>query len=185
MNLIDFKSSCMIYKQIFISFCLFLLVLSSCSSKPKENVISSVDSTLRKTNIKEERRECGCMRGNFNFNKDSLFTQVEINPEPPGGMKVFREWIQQNYIMPQKAFDNKVKGNVMISFIVQKNGELTDFKIEIDKGYGTGGVGVEMLKKSKKWKPGIHFGAPVKTRYVLPIRLDLEKMQVENNDKVR
>jgi len=109
-----------------------------------------VKSSLKKDSVEKFKLNCGCMRGSgIEFKRDSLFTQVEINPEPPGGMKVFREWIIQNYNLPQKAYDNRVKGNVMISFVVEKNGTLTDFVVEFDKGFGTGKAGIEMLKKAR------------------------------------
>lgn len=178
MDLFDFKSFCVNYKQIFIFYWVFISVLSGCTSGSKGVVKSPVDSISNKNNGKKIMLSCGCIVGNTKFDKDSLFTKVEINPEPPGGMKIFREWILKNYIIPKNAFENKVKGIVMISFIVQKSGDLTDFVIEFDKGYDTETASIEMLQKSHKWKPGISFGIPVRTKYALPIRLDLEKMQI-------
>lgn len=135
---------------IYFTFFAAILCFTSCTSKPKQILTSAVESTLKKDSVEKFKLNCGCMRGcGIEFNRDSLFTQVEINPEPPGGMKVFREWIIQNYNLPQKAYDNKVKGNVMISFVVKKNGTLTDFVVEFDKGFGTGEAGIEMLKKAR------------------------------------
>src|SRR5690606_9710870 len=90
-----------------------ILCFTTCTSKPKQVLTSAEESTLKKDSVEKFKLNCGCMRGSgIEFNRDSLFTQVEINPEPPGGMKVFREWIIQNYNLPQKAYDNRVKGNV-------------------------------------------------------------------------
>lgn len=173
---------CAIYFTVFAA----ILCFTSCTSKPKEVLTSTVESTLKKDSVEKFKLNCGCMGGSgIKFNRDSLFTQVEINPEPPGGMKVFREWIIQNYNLPQKAYDNKVKGNVMISFVVEKSGTLTDFEVQFDKGFGTGEAGIKMLKKSKKWTPGIFDGIPVRAKYALLIRLDVEKMKIDTNNKVR
>jgi|SRR5690606_9354916 hypothetical protein len=169
---------CAIYFTVFVA----ILCFTSCTSKPKQVLTSTVKSSLKKDSVEKFKLNCGCMRGSgIEFKRDSLFTQVEINPEPPGGMKVFREWIIQNYNLPQKAYDYRVKGNVMISFVVEKNGTLTDFVVEFDKGFGTGEAGIELLKKGEKWKPGIFSGIPVRTKYALPIRLDIERMKVDTN----
>ena len=169
---------CAIYFTVFAA----ILFFNSCTSKPKQVLTSAVESTLKKDSVEKFKLNCGCMRGSgIEFNRDSLFSKVEINPEPPGGMKVFQEWIMQNYILPQKAYDNIVKGNIMISFVVEKNGTLNDLVVEYDKGFGTGEAAIEMLKKCEKWKPGIFGGIPVRTKYALPIRLDLERMKVDTN----
>lgn len=169
---------CAIYFTVFVG----ILCFTTCNSKPKQVLTLAEESTLKKDSVEKFKLNCGCMRGSgIEFNRDSLFSKVDINPEPPGGMKVFREWIIQNYILPQKAYDNKVKGNVMISFVVEKSGTLNDLVVESDKGFGTGEAAIEMLKKGEKWKPGIFNGIPVRTKYALPIRLDIERMKVDTN----
>ena len=113
---------------------------------------------------------------------DELFTQAEINPEPPGGMREFRIWIGDNYRYPQKAIDAGLKGTLKISFIVEKDGSLSDFIIEKNLGYGTGEAAIEMLKKSPKWSPAIQRGKPVRVQYILPIRLDLTSEELQEKE---
>ena len=107
---------------------------------------------------------------------EEIFQSVEIQPEPPGGMAAFRKWIETNYVYPQGAIDAGVKGTVNVSFVVEKDGSLTDVKIVRDLQYGTGQAALNMLKKAKKWSPGIQNGRPVRVAYTLPIRLDLSQM---------
>lgn len=104
---------------------------------------------------------------------DEIFQSVEIQPEPPGGMAAFRKWIAENYVYPQAATEAGIKGTVHVTFVVEKDGSLTDIKVVRDLSYGTGQAAVNMLKKAKKWSPGIQNGRPVRVQYSLPIRLDL------------
>jgi len=104
------------------------------------------------------------------------FEAIEIQPEPPGGMAAFRKWIGDNYQYPQGAIDAGVKGTVQVSFVVEKDGSLTDVKVLRDLSYGTGQAAQNMLKKAKKWSPGIQNGRPVRVAYTLPIKLDLTQM---------
>lgn len=106
---------------------------------------------------------------------DQIFQSVEINPEPPGGMKAFMEWIAKNYDYPQAAIEAGVNGQVQVSFVVERDGSLTDLKIVRDLKYGTGEAALKLLQKAAKWSPGIQNGRPVRVAYTLPIRLNLQQ----------
>ena len=113
---------------------------------------------------------------NTRSNESSTYSAVEIIPEPPGGMTAYRKWIGENYKYPKAAIDTKIKGTVIVTFVVEKDGSLSEIKSSKDLGYGTGEAAVTVLNKSKKWSPGIQNGKPVRVAYTLPIRLDLTKM---------
>ncbi|WP_028297517.1 energy transducer TonB [Olivibacter sitiensis] len=103
------------------------------------------------------------------------FQSVEIQPVPPGGsLEAFYKWIGANYNYPQAAKENGVNGQVIVQFVVERDGSLTDIKVLRDLKYGTGDEAVRMLKKSGKWKPGVQNGRPVRVSYSLPIRLNLQ-----------
>lgn len=108
---------------------------------------------------------------------NELFTEVEVFPEPKGGMIAFRKWIEQNYDYPLKAIDAGVKGTVLVSYIVEKDGSLSNVKVVKDLGHGTGEAAVDMIKKAEKWSPGIQNGRPVRVAFSLPIRLDLTQQE--------
>ncbi|NGM62896.1 TonB family protein [Sphingobacterium sp. SGG-5] len=104
--------------------------------------------------------------------KAPVFEAVEINPSPKKGMDAFRKWIADNYQYPAEAIKAKVKGTVTVSFVVERNGQLTDIKALTDIGYSTGKAAVNLLKQVDKWNPGLQGGRPVRVAYTLPIRLD-------------
>lgn len=106
---------------------------------------------------------------------NQIFQSVEIQPEPPGGLAAFMKWVGENYKYPQAAIEAGVNGQVQISFVVERDGSLTDIKVVRDLKYGTGEAAVELLKKAKKWSPGIQNGRPVRVAYTLPIRLNLQQ----------
>jgi len=106
---------------------------------------------------------------------DQIFQSVEINPEPPGGMAEFMQWVGRNYEYPQAAMDAGVNGQVQVSFVVERDGSLTDIKVVKDLKFGTGDAAVKLLQKAPKWSPGIQNGRPVRVAYTLPIRLNLQQ----------
>lgn len=102
---------------------------------------------------------------------NSTFTSVEIMPTPVGGLPAFMKWIAENYNFPQQALDQGVSGVIEVSFVVEKDGSLTDIAVKRDMKFGTGDAAINLLKKAKKWKPGVQNGLKVRVAYTLPIRL--------------
>ncbi|WP_270088279.1 energy transducer TonB [Sphingobacterium sp. SYP-B4668] len=111
---------------------------------------------------------------------NELFTAVERNPEPVEGMSVFRQWIGQNYRIPDEALDAGVNGTLQVSFIVEKDGALTHFNIKEDLGYGTGEAAIALMKRSKNWRPGVQNGRAVRVAYVLPIQLNVTQSEASS-----
>lgn len=107
--------------------------------------------------------------------KGTIFTEVEVIPEPVGGMRKFMTWVSDNYDYPKAALENTVNGVIEISFIVEQDGSLTDFKITKDLGYGTGEAALKLLRSAEKWSPGVQNGRKVRVAYTLPIRLNLSQ----------
>ncbi len=103
------------------------------------------------------------------------FESVEVPASYPGGIDAFRKFVATMQY-PQAAIDAGVKGVVELSFVIDKDGSLTDIKVVKDVSYGTGQAAINQLKKSKKWQPAIQNGRKVPVRYSLPIRLDLSNM---------
>lgn len=139
-------------------------------SEKDKLIISNVD----RVKLSEEEKEAIRLKVLTNTG-DELFSAVDINPEPRGGMVAFRKWIGDNYKYPQAAIDAGVKGTIHISFIVEKDGSLSDLKVIKDPGHGLGMAAIELLKTSPKWNMGIQNGRAVRVQYTLPIKVDLSK----------
>ncbi len=102
------------------------------------------------------------------------FASVEVVPEfPGGGQAAFTKFLSKNYRYPAMAREQGVSGRVIMSFVVEKDGSLTDIKVLRDLGFGTGEEAIRLLKSSPRWKPGIQNGRPVRVAYTLPFKLDL------------
>lgn len=100
---------------------------------------------------------------------NKIYTSVQVLPEFPGGVAAFYKYVQKNYRVPE--VDDDVSGNVIVNFVVERDGSLTDIKVVRDLGYGTGKEAIRMLKSATKWKPGIQNGKSVRVSYNLPIKL--------------
>ena len=93
---------------------------------------------------------------------------IEVKPDFPGGMEKFYKFVGNNYQTPE---EDGLKGKVYVTFVVEKDGSLTDIKVIRDIGYGTGKEAIRVLKKCPKWTPGEQNGKPVRVLYSLPITI--------------
>lgn len=95
------------------------------------------------------------------YNKDATY---------PGGDVAFFTFVAENLKYPQEAIDNKVKGDILISFDVNFDGSLSGFSIISGVGYGVDEALIELLK-TVKFEPAVMNGTKVKmnTMYSFPI----------------
>jgi protein TonB len=93
---------------------------------------------------------------------------IEVKPEFPGGLEEFYNYVATNYKMPKKT---GLRGRVYMSFVIDKDGSITDVKILRDIGYGTGEEAKRVLENSPKWNPGMQQGKNVRVQYSLPITI--------------
>ncbi len=98
---------------------------------------------------------------------------VEELPEYPGGMSQFVKWLTATLKYPAKALAQKQRGRVMISFIVERDGTLTDMKVEQSAGKLLDDEAMRVARLMPKWKPGKEKGQPCRTRVAIPIVFDL------------
>jgi protein TonB len=97
---------------------------------------------------------------------DKLFTSVQIEAQFPGGMGAWSKYLQRNLnsSLPQENGAPEGKYQVVVSFIVDKNGNISDVVAENDPGYGTAQEAVRVIKKGPAWKPAIQNGHNVQYR---------------------
>jgi protein TonB len=100
---------------------------------------------------------------------------MENPPAYPGGIEKFYRFLGDNIKYPPMAAENNIQGNVFVSFTVEKDGSLTDIKIDRKLGYGTDEEAVRVLKLSKRWNPGMQNGKPVRVKYNIPIKFSLQQ----------
>lgn len=104
--------------------------------------------------------------------KNYTETKSEIKqPEFPGGISEFYKLVGMNFKIPAEADKNKVEGKILIKFMVEKDGSLSEFKIEQDLGYGMAKEAIRVIQLSPKWIPGSENGKAVRVEYRMPITI--------------
>ena len=105
---------------------------------------------------------------------DEVFTIVEQQPVPQGGMESFFKHIAETMSYPESARKMGIQGKVFVKFVVNEYGEIT--QVEAVKGIGGGcdEAAVEAVKSSEPWLPGKQKGEAVKVRMVVPVNFKLD-----------
>jgi tonB family C-terminal domain len=94
---------------------------------------------------------------------------AEIMPEFPGGTEALLSFIKDNLEYPQKAIDEQTEGRVIIRFVVNSNGEISDPTILKGINKNLDQAAIDVINKLPRWKPRQQDGQPVSVRFTLPI----------------
>jgi protein TonB len=98
---------------------------------------------------------------------------LERMPEPYGGAAAWAKFLRKNLSYPGMAIDEHMQGRVFVSFIIEKDGHLSNFVVERGAGYGMDEEAMRVLKLAPAWKPGIQNNQPVRVKYTIPINFQL------------
>ncbi len=105
---------------------------------------------------------------------DQSFVRVEQMPSFMGGdLMTFRNWVTQNIRYPQKAQENKIVGRVLVEFVIERDGSLTNIKPLLSPDQVLTDEAVRVLKSSPKWTPGMQRNQTVRVKYTMPIEFRL------------
>ena len=104
---------------------------------------------------------------------DKTFTKVEIESEYPGGAAAWQRYLNRNLRYPQDAIDNEIQGTIVVQFIVDKEGMVSDVEA-ISGPKELRDEAVRVIKKSGKWTPAVQNGRQVKSYKKQPITFKLE-----------
>ncbi len=101
---------------------------------------------------------------------DQPFLTAETMPSFQGGdLNTFRKWVQDNVRFPQIALENGIQGRVTLSFVIEKDGRLTNIQVLMTPDRSLSEEAIRVLNKSPKWSPGKQRNQVVRIKYTLPV----------------
>jgi periplasmic protein TonB len=104
-----------------------------------------------------------------------IVTVAEVNPEFPGGMAALYKFLKDNIKYPRQALEDEISGTVYLSFVVNRDGSITDI-VPMNKVYG--GLDKEAIRVvglMPKWKPGMMGHETVRVKYSIPVKFAYKK----------
>ncbi len=105
--------------------------------------------------------------------EDEIYVFVSEYPEFPGGEETLYKYIYDNLRYPEKAREEGITGTVVIRFVVEKDGSISNATIAREIGGGCGAEAKRIVEGMPKWKPGRQSGRIVRTEFTLPVQFRL------------
>ena len=103
-----------------------------------------------------------------------VFDVVEKMPEYPGGQAVLFEYLQKNVKYPADAEKKKVEGRVLVTFVVNTDGSITDIEVVRKTFPSLDAEAVRVISGMPRWKPGEQKGQKVRVKYTVPLTFRLK-----------
>jgi TonB family protein len=162
-------------KSIFLLLCLVCLHATNAQTKtnnPKPKITEVQRDNDLIINAKEEHIAVPEFDNETDSNKIYNAAGVEVQPEFPGGITKLYVFIEKKIKISDEAKAAALKGKVFVTFVVEKDGRLTDVRIIRDIGYSTKEAVLDVMKSCPNWNPAEHNGKKVRCQYSLPIIID-------------
>ena len=108
-----------------------------------------------------------------------VFNVVEHMPEFPGGMGEMMKYLSMNVRYPEAAHKAGAQGRVMVSFIVETDGTISNAHVQKGVSEELDQEALRVIKNMPKWKPGMQSGKAVRVKYTIPISFRLNSQKEE------
>lgn len=105
---------------------------------------------------------------------EKVFDVVEQMPSFPGGPSALMEWLSNNVKYPVVAQENGVQGRVVVSFVVERDGSITDVKVVRGVDPSLDKEASRVVKAMPRWIPGKQNGSAVRVKYNVPVAFRLQ-----------
>ena len=103
-----------------------------------------------------------------------VYDAVDEMPSFPGGLNGLMTFLAQNMVYPVTAQENGVQGRVIVSFVVETDGSITDVKVARSVDPFLDREAMRIVKAMPKWTPGKKDGKPVRVKYTVPVVFRLQ-----------
>ena len=107
-----------------------------------------------------------------NIESKKVFGNPEMQPTFKGDINL---WLAQNMRYPEEAEKNNIEGKVIVSFVIEKDGSVSNIKALKSPHSSLTEEVVRLVKAMPNWNPGTMSGKPVRVKYVLPLSFKLQK----------
>ncbi|MDR0865454.1 MAG: TonB family protein [Candidatus Symbiothrix sp.] len=100
---------------------------------------------------------------------ETIYTEAEVMPQYPGGYTELARFLLKNINYPASAVSQRIQGRVWCSFVVNKDGSVTDIQLEQGVFISLDQEAMQVLKMMPPWVPGAIRGEAVRVKVYLPI----------------
>lgn len=129
---------------------------------------------LRKKTGSDNESENGSAGEKPKVDENRVYDVVEQMPSFPGGSSKLMTYLSQNIKYPVVAEEHGIQGRVVVQFVVERDGSISDVKIVNSADPLLNSEAVRVIKSMPKWTPGKQDGQPVRVKYTIPVTFKLQ-----------
>lgn len=130
-----------------------------------------IDNT---TSVRYSEREHEEIESYGREEDNKIFDKVEQMPSFPGGNNALLRYLNNNVCYPSEAVDNGLQGKVVVSFVVERDGSITEAKVVQSVAPSLDEEAVRVIKGMPRWQAGTQDGKPVRVKYNIPVSFRLQ-----------
>ncbi len=102
------------------------------------------------------------------------YETLDEKPSFPGGMSAFSQWVRNNMHYPKEASNNGIQGRVVIQFVIDQYGTITNIKVKRSVDPSLDKEAIRLVKSMPKWIPGKKNGKNVRTNFTMPLNFSMQ-----------
>ena len=140
-----------------------LILLNTQCDNPKSNA---------ETNVSKEQVSVENSEGQ---DCDSIYNVAETMPQFPGGPNALMKYLSENTKYPESAKANKIEGRVFVSFVIEKDGSITNAEVMRGINKECDAEAVRVVSSMPKWQAGTQNGEAVRCRFTVPFIFKLNE----------
>jgi len=144
--------------------------------------VNNVSAQTTQQEVKQSEKQ-GVKTQQKSNGDEQIFMVVEQMPSYPGGQEAMYKYIAENIKYPEEARTKGIQGKVIMTFVVEKDGSVSDVKVIRGIGSGCDEEGVRVVKGMPKWTPGKQNGEFVRVQFNLPINFALDEKGTKTEEK--
>ena len=148
----------------------------------KDSEVKPEDEIKTQDQLMQNKAAIGSfdVKGNDDANGEVLkakkvFDMVEEMPSFPGGPAALMQFLQSNTHYPAVAQENGVQGRVTVSFVVEKDGSITDVQVARSADPSLDKEAIRVVKSMPRWTPGRQNGSTVRVKFNVPVTFKLQQ----------
>jgi TonB family protein len=155
-------------------------VLSTSDEEMARKVVAIIETSPKWTPARDNGKLARALVV-FSFSSETIETKTDedssVETQMPafkgGDLNKFRNWVTSKLVYPEYAYRQKIQGNVLLKFIIERDGNLTEIEVVHSPNDMLAREAVRVVRKSPKWTPGKQGDSNVRVAFLLPMAFRL------------
>lgn len=146
----------------------------SSSSTATTSIASKSSTTTPSSGLSSETSLTSSQTAESSTENEKIYDVAEVMPEFPGGQSALFKFLSANVSYPELAMKNGIQGRVIVSFVVERDGSITNAQVMKSVDPSLDREALRLVRSMPAWSPGKQKGVAVRVKYTIPVTFKLQ-----------